>query len=527
MMAKDKANSRTRRIPVTARNVVATSQPLAVEAGIAIMKNGGNAIDAAIAAAITLTVVEPTSNGIGSDAFAIVWDGEKLHGINGSGRSPRAWTYQRFAGMERMPERGWYSVTVPGAVSVWVALSKRFGKLPFDDLFEPAIRHASDGFAITPKIAAAWANAENVLEDLPEFRKEFLAEGRAPKAGEIFKCPAQANTLREIADTKGESFYRGRLAEEIAAFSKMGGGAMTLHDLAEHKPIWVDPLGQSYSGNTLHELPPNCQGIAALIAAGILERFELSKYQPDSADSLHLQAEAMKLAFADIKAHLADPDFMTVDPLDFLKASYLDSRAEMMDMRRAAFPESGIPNDGGTVYLTTADSSGMMVSFIQSNYMGFGSGIVIPGTGISLQNRACGFTLENGHPNRVDGGKRPYHTIIPGFVTRNGKPVLSFGVMGGHMQAQGHIQMITRILDYHQNPQKASDAPRWYVTPDSKLAVEPGFDEKILDDLSARGHSIVTGLPESTFGGAQLIYRSDDFYIAGSDHRKDGLAVGF
>ncbi|MEE9552770.1 MAG: gamma-glutamyltransferase [candidate division Zixibacteria bacterium] len=526
-MPDSKFPSYSHRVPVTARNIVATSQPRAAQAGINMLKKGGNAVDAVIATAITLTVVEPTSNGIGGDAFAIVWDGKQLHGINGSGRSPKAWIYERFSHLDKTPQRGWDTVTVPGAVSVWAALSEKFGQLPFEQLFEPAIRYATDGFPITPKTARAWKSAATTLNEFPEFYKTFLPHGRAPKVGEIFSCEDQAKTLELIAGTKGESFYRGELAEKIVACSRKDGGLMTFDDLASHKPEWVTPLSQDYQDITLHELPPNGQGLAALIAIGILDRFDLSKYPMDSADSIHLQIEVLKLAFADIKAHLADPEYMKIDPYKFLKHDYLDSRAKLIDLNNASFPKSGIPYDGGTVYLTVADSDGMMVSFIQSNYMGFGSGIVIPGTGISMQNRGCGFTLEKGHPNQVDGGKRPYHTIIPGFVTKKDAPLLSFGVMGGHMQAQGHIQIITRIFDYGQNPQAASDFPRWYITEDSKIAVEPGFSADMLNELTSRGHTIITDLDESTFGGAQLIYKSDDGYIAGSDHRKDGLAIGF
>jgi gamma-glutamyltranspeptidase/glutathione hydrolase len=524
----DSSNPRySRRAPVSGRNIVATSQPLAAQTGITIMKKGGNAVDAALATAIALTVVEPTSNGVGGDAFAIVWDGNGLHGINGSGRSPGAWNYDRFAHLDKIPQRGWDSVTVPGAVSVWVALSRKFGRLAFKQLFDPAIEYARKGFRVSPKVAAAWRSSADVYQDFEEFRRVFLPNGRAPEASEIFRCDDLARTLEEIAETDGESFYRGELAEKIARCSENEGGAMNMDDLISHKPEWVTPLSQEYRDTTLHELPPNGQGLAALIAIGILDRFDISKYPVDSADSIHLQIEAMKLAFADVKAHLADPEYMRIDPDDLLKSDYLDSRAELIDPKKARFPESGIPYDGGTVYLAAADCDGMMVSFIQSNYTGFGSGVVIPGTGIAMQNRACGFTMEKGHPNQLDGDKRPYHTIIPGFVTKEGSPLLSFGVMGGHMQAQGHIQMMARIFDYGLDPQAASDFPRWFVTEDSEVAVEPGFPPNTLKELARRGHTIISGLPESTFGGAQLVPKTDDGYIAGSDHRKDGLAIGF
>ena len=519
---------RSQRMPVMAKNVVATSQPLATQAGIRMLLNGGNAVDAALATAITLTVVEPTSNGIGSDGFAIVWDGNGLHGINGSGRSPRSWSYERFSGREAMTKFGWDSVTVPGAVSVWVELSKRFGRLPFEDLFEPAISYAGDGYPVSPITARRWAVTPELYKDFPDFHQTFLPDGRAPAAGEWFRCKDQADTLAAIAASNGESFYRGALAETIAASAKRNGGAMTVDDLAEHRADWVELVSQEYRGYTLHEIPPNGQGIAALIALGILSQFDLASYPVDSVDSQHLQIEAMKMALADIRQHLADPDQMKIDPKDLLDPDYLASRARNIDMKKAQFPDTGIPLDKGTVYLTAADSDGMMVSFIQSNFMGFGSGIVVPGTGISFQNRGFGFTLEKGHPNQVDGNKRPYQTIIPGFVTKDGKPVMSFGVMGGHMQAQGHVQMMVRMFDYYQNPQTASDAPRWHLMQgDPRVAFEPGFSEKLLRGLSDRGHTITLDESDALFGGAQLIYRMDDYYVSGSDHRKDGCAIGF
>jgi gamma-glutamyltranspeptidase/glutathione hydrolase len=518
---------RSQTMPVMAKNIVATSQPLAVQAGVQMLQNGGNAVDAALASAITLTVVEPTSNGIGSDAYAIIWDGHKLHGINGSGRSPKKWSYERFAKYEEMPKFGWDAVTVPGAVSVWVALSERFGKLPFEDLFKPAIRYATDGFPVTPITARRWNDAAQRYKDFSGFCKAFLPSGRAPRAGEIFRCEDQGNTLTEIAQTRGGAFYQGRLAEAMAEAAESGGGALGFEDLSSHRCDWVEPIGMDYRGYRLHEIPPNGQGIAALIALGILEKFDLSSHSVDSVDSIHLQLEAMKLGIADIKQHLTDIDHMQVTPEDLLDSDYLSGQAERIDMGRAQFPESGIPVDNGTVYLTAADESGMMVSFIQSNYMGFGSGIVVPDTGIALQNRGYGFTLEKGHPNQVDGNKRPYQTIIPGFVTRDGQPVMSFGVMGGHMQAQGHVQMMTRIFDHAQNPQTASDAPRWHLMEhQQQVAIEPGFSKTLLEGLSARGHSLELDAPETLYGGAQLIYKMGDHYVSGSDHRKDGCAIG-
>jgi gamma-glutamyltranspeptidase/glutathione hydrolase len=518
---------RSQRMPVFARNVVATSQPLAAQAGLDMLRRGGNAVDAALAAAIALTVVEPTSNGIGSDAFAIVWDGHTLHGLNASGRSPQAWTPERFAGLKQMPQFGWDAVTVPGAVDAWVTLSKKFGKLPFADLFEPAMRYAHEGFLVSPKTAAKWSLTPELYQDYPEFAAAFLPGGKAPTTGELFCFPEQADTLRKIAETRGESFYRGELANRIVAHSKETGGAMTEADLAEHRSQWVGTIDLKYQGVNLHEIPPNSQGLAVLIALGILRHLNIQQYPVDSADSFHLQLETMKIALSEVYCHIADPAYMRVDVDALLDEAFLAERAAEIGMAHAQFPRSRLSVDKGTVYLTAADESGMMISMIQSNFNGFGSGIVIPGTGISMQNRGYGFSLESGHPNQADGGKRPYHTIIPGFVIRDEKPVMSFGVMGGHMQAQGHVQMMVRIFAYGQNPQTASDAPRWRVLEAGRIALEQGIPSAVIDDLKRRGHNMIANPAERLFGGAQLVCCLDRGYCAASDHRKDGQAVGF
>jgi len=514
-------------MPVLARNVVATSQPLAAQAGLRMLLQGGNAADAALAAAITLTVVEPTSNGIGSDAFALVWDGQSLHGFNGSGRSPRAWTPERFAGLSQMPAWGWDAVTVPGAVDAWVQLSEKFGRLPFADLFAPAIGYAQKGFVVSPLTAARWSVASELYREYPDFGQTFLPAGRAPRAGELFRCPDQARMLQLIAESRGESFYRGELAHKIVDCARSGGGAMALEDLADHRGQWVPPIAIQYRGMHLHEIPPNGQGLAALIALGILREFDLGRYPVDSADSIHLQVEAMKIALAEAYRHIADPNAMAAGPEAFLNQEFLESRSREIKLDQAARPESKIGADQGTVYLTAADDSGMLVSFIQSNYLGFGSGIVVPQTGISMQNRGYGFVLEPGHPNCAAGGKRPFHTIIPGFVTRDGRPLMSFGVMGGSMQAQGHVQMMVRIFDYEQNPQTASDAPRWHVADNFHLALEPGFSAAVVNELKDRGQIVIENPPHHVFGGAQLIYCLENGYCAASDHRKDGQAVGY
>ena len=519
----------SQRMPLLAKNVVATSQPLAAQAGLQALAKGGNAVDAALASAITLTVVEPTANGIGSDAFAILWDGERLVGLNASGRAPAEWTPGRFQGRAAMPVHGWDAVTVPGCVSAWVALSQRYGKLPFPDLFQAAIRYARDGFMVSPITAKSWERQAPNLKGFSEFSWTFLPKDRAPRAGERFYCPQQAETLEEIAASKGESFYRGKLAERIALASRSEDGAHTVEDFAAHRCDWVEPISVEYRGYRLHEIPPNGQGIVALMALGMLRHFDLAALPVDGADSLHLQIEAMKLAFADAYRYVSDPATMEFDAARLLDDDYLAARAKAIDMKRAQDPPPGEPRAGGTVYLATADANGMMVSYIQSNYMGFGSGIVVPGTGISLQNRGAGFSLKPGHPNLVGPGKRPFQTIIPGFLTKDGKPVMSFGVMGGQMQPQGHAQMVTRIVDYHQNPQSASDGPRWIVNSDFSVSFETErFAPGVLEELKGRGHRVVESEAAMFgFGGAQLVWRLDDGYCAGSDHRKDGHAIGF
>jgi gamma-glutamyltranspeptidase / glutathione hydrolase len=516
----------SKRMPVLAENVVASSQPLAAQAGLQMLRMGGNAVDAALATAITLTVVEPNNNGLGSDAFAIVWDGKSLHGLNGSGKSPKALSPKAFEGMTAIPPLGWLPTTVPGAVSAWVALHERFGKLPFCQLFLPAIEYAEKGYLLVPIIGKSWNELVEVYKDSPDWKSTFLFNGKPPRIGERVVLPHHARTLTRIMETKGEAYYRGDIAEKIVAHSKKTGGFFSLEDFAGHTPLWVSPIGCEYRGDTLHEIPPNGQGIAALIMLGILSSFDMKSFSVDSADSIHLQIEAMKLAFADARRYVADPEYMTVPPAAMLDPEYLRKRAALIDMKKAQDPSWGTPPKGGTVYLTAADENGMMVSYIQSNFWSFGSGIVIPDTGINLQNRGLCFTLEEGHPNRVGGGKRPYHTIIPAFVTRGGRPVMSFGVMGGAMQPQGHSQMMIRIFDYGQNPQAASDAPRWQVMKNLEIALEPGVRPSVIDDLVSRGHTLVT-IDEPWYGGAQLIYRLDDGYCAASEKRKDGQAVGF
>ncbi|WP_099288030.1 gamma-glutamyltransferase [Mycobacterium persicum] len=513
------------RTPVLARNVVCASQPLAAQAGLRMLAQGGNAVDAVLATAITLTLVEPVSNGIGSDAFAIVWDGGQLHGLNASGRSPAGWTPEYFGGQE-VPSLGWNSVTVPGAVSAWAELHKRFGKLPFAALFAPAIHYGRNGFLVSPTIARQWAAQVALLAGQPGFGEAFLPNGRAPRAGEVFRLPDHARTLEEIATSNGVAFYQGGLAEIIARHAKSHGGVMTVEDLSAHRADWVTPISHDYRGYRVHEIPPNGQGIVALIALGILQHFDMAALGVDSADSVHVQIEAIKLAFADALAYVGDPDYMRLTPAQLLNEDYLAGRAAQIDMQRAQSFEAGMPT-GGTVYLTAADSNGMMVSMIQSNNMGFGSGVVIPGTGISLHNRGANFVAAKGHPNQVGPGKRPYHTIVPGFVTKDGRPVMSFGVMGGTMQPQGQTQVVVRIVDFDQNPQAACDGPRFRVVQGMQVTVEDGFPAATIDELARRGHEFVTVDDYNQFGSCQAIWCLDDGYLAASDPRRDGQAVGF
>jgi len=528
------------RLPVFARNIVSTSHPLAAQAGLRMLWRGGNAVDAAIAAAAVLTIVEPVSCGLGSDAFCILWDGQQLHGLNASGRAPQAWTpayFQRKYGDNAMqpPKRGIDSVTVPGAVAGWVALSERFGKLPFEELMQPAIETAERGFLLSVVVQEKWAAPVEELKGQPGFAQAFLPRGRAPEVGELFQFAAAAQGLRAIGKTKGQAFYGGEIAEAIERFSNTHGGSLKASDFAAYQAEWVKPIAMDYRGHTLHEIPPNGQGIAALIALGILDNFDLAALQRDGVDSQHVQIEAMKLAFADVYRYVAEESSMEVTAAQMLDKSYLKQRAKLIDMQRAQDFKAGNPAKGGTIYLTAADENGMMVSFIQSNYMGFGSGCVEPTFGVSLQNRGHAFAVRSGglNPaNLVAPGKRPFHTIIPAFLTQDGQPVMSYGVMGANMQPQGHVQTLVRMLDYAQNPQAACDAPRWRYNEGLVINVEAGMDAHTVQGLQQRGHTMeVINDSYQDFGSGQFIWRMGDpkvqGYVAASDSRRDGLVAGF
>ncbi len=555
----------SQRLPVFGRNVVSTSHPLAAQAGLRMLQNGGNAVDAAIATAAVMTIVEPVSNGLGSDAFCILWDGQQLHGLNASGCAPTAWTPDYFerkygADAKSLPLRGWDSATVPGAVAGWVALSERFGKLPFADLLQGAIEIAERGYCVPVVVQQKWSAAAPILCDLPGFAQAFLPHGRAPNVGELFQFAAAAKSLRLIAESKGAAFYQGEIAAAAAAHARDNGGAMTAADFAAYRPEWVTPLSKNYRGHTLHEIPPNGQGIAAQMALGILQNFDVASLPLDGVDSQHLQIEAMKLAFADVYRYVSDGATMEVTPAQMLDDDYLASRAKLIDLKRAQNFGAGNFVKGGTIYLTAADESGMMVSFIQSNYMGFGSGIVVPGYGLSMQNRGHGFSLNPNSPNVVAPGKRPFHTIIPAFLTkpkagvstpslstgegRGGgensanlnthhiEPVMSFGIMGGNMQPQAHMQTLVRMLDHGQNPQAACDAPRWRFNAGLEINVEAAMNPVTSQALKDRGHQVdVIQDTYQDFGAGQFIWRLGDpaveGYVAASDSRRDGQAAAF
>jgi gamma-glutamyltranspeptidase/glutathione hydrolase len=534
----------TPRLPVFARNIVSTSHPLAAQAGLRILWQGGNAVDAAIAAAACMTVVEPVSNGLGGDCFALIWDGKELHGLNASGVAPAAWNVDYFRkkygeqhGIAKQPTRGVDTTTVPGVIAGWEALHAKFGKLPFADLMAPAIEIAERGHAVAHIVARKWAAAVPELKDLPGYAQTFMPNGRAPTTSEMIRMPGHARTLRMLAKEGPRAYYEGEIAQRIAAWSAQHGGALTTDDLRNYRADWVKPIEKDYRGYTVHEIPPNGQGIAALMALGILEKFDVSRLAVDRVHSQHLQIEAMKLAFADLYKYVADPRSMEVTPEQMLDDAYLTARAKLINPDRATQFDFGMPKSGGTIYLSSADEQGMMVSFIQSNYMGFGSGVVVPDLGIALQNRGCGFSMDPKSANVVEGGKRPFHTIIPAFLTQKvdgrHEAVMSFGVMGGDMQPQGHLQSIVRMIDYGQQPQAACDAPRWKVNRDFTVDIESTLDRETVAGLVAMGHQLKSiDDPYMDFGSGQYIWRLDRNdpergYVAASDSRRDGLAAGY
>lgn len=514
--------------------MTAASQPLAAQAGLEMMTLGGNAIDAAIAIAACLTVMEPTGCGIGGDAFALIWSEGRLHGLNSSGCAPERASAEelRRNGHKKMPLRGWYPVNVPGIPAAWAEMSSRFGKLPFEKLLDPAIRYAERGFPVSPMIALQWKRAFDMFsqelhgEQYKSFFETFTVNGRAPVAGELWRNPAQAESLRRIAATKAEAFYTGDLAEKIDVFSRKYGGWLRYDDLAHYKPEWVEPISIGYGGLDVWEIPPNGQGIAALMALNILKNFELP--ERETVESYHLQAEAMKLAFADAMEYVADPKSMKYTVSDLLSPEFAKERAKLVDPKKAILPAAGKPFAGGTVYLATADGGGNMVSFIQSNYAGFGSGLAVPGTGITLHNRGNNFSLDPQSANCLAPGKKPYHTIIPGFITKDGEAVGPFGVMGAFMQPQGHVQMLLNLTRYNMNPQDALNAPRWQWMEGIRVGVEPAAGQKIIDGLKALGHDVEVPTDSISYGRGQMILRDKNGVLAGAtEPRVDGHVAAY
>ena len=526
-----------RRQPVFApHGVVATSQPLASQAGLAILRQGGNAVDAALAAGIALTVVEPASNSIGGDTLALVWDGKRLHGLNGTGRAPAALTAEvlRRRGHDAMPVHHWAAVTAPGAPAAWRDLHQRFGKLPFATLFTAAIEYAEHGYPVPPISQRGWRRSLEQIhtslsgEEFAGLPAVFAPEGRAPHVGEIWRNPEMARTLRLIAETNADAFYRGEIAERIAGFAARTGGFLSADDLARHTSDWVEPITTSYRGYDVWEMPPSTQGLAALLALNILEGYELSRFPRDSVESFHVQLEAMKLAFADVHHYVADPQHEHVPVEELLSKAYAAKRRALIG-EQALLAEVGDPLGNDTTYLCAADADGMMVSYIQSTFHSFGAHIVVPGTGFPLQNRGHGFSLADGHANRLAPGKRPFHTLIPGFLTHQGQAIGPFGVMGGHMQPQGHVQMMVNTLDYAMDPQSSLGAPRWWWGQERSIKLEPGA-ASLADALAARGHAVEVDAEVDWAGRGQIIWRLSDEtggYVARSEPRADGQAAGY
>ena len=526
--------------------MAATSHPLATQIALEIMKKGGNAIDAAIAANAALGLMEPTSNGIGGDLFAIVWDAKtaSLYGLNASGRSPGSLTLEWFRqeGIEKIPPYGPLPVSVPGAVDGWFELHGRFGRLPMAEILRPTIEYARSGHPVHETIAYYWDRSIGSRAPYPGFLEQMTIEGRAPAAGEMWKNPNLANTLERIGNEGRDVFYKGDIARVIGEYMLSNSGFLSYDDMASHSSTWVDPVSMNYRGFDVWELPPNGQGIAALQILAIMEQHDVAGMGFGSADYIHLFLEAKKLAFEDRARFYSDPAFMDVSVDKLISENYAAERNKLIDMKKAAkkFPhgDPAILRDGDTIYLTTADSEGNMVSLIQSNYRGMGSGMTPPGLGFVLQDRGELFTLQEGHPNSFAPGKLPFHTIIPSFITRDGQPLISFGLMGGGMQPQGHAQIVANIIDFGMGLQEAGDAPRIHHSGSSEptgeimddggiVNLETGFDYEVIRDLVNRGHNIQYA--SGPYGGYQAIMKHPEYgvYIGASESRKDGQAAGY
>ncbi len=528
--------SSRRTVVYARRGMVATGQPLAAQAGLSILQRGGNAIDAAIATAAALTVTEPTANGIGGDCFAIVWDGTALYGLNASGPAPASLSLHALEsrGLAEIPRYGPIPITVPGAPAGWAALSRRFGRLPLSETLEPAVEYAEEGFPVSPTASRHWQRAADLYAAarsgesagwLDPWFDTFAPSGCAPVPGQLWRSPAHARTLHLIGASNARQFYEGELADRIEAFVRRAGGFLSRRDLESYHVEWVEPIKVRYRGYEVCELPPNGQGIVVLMALRILDGFEFD--EPDTARTAHLQIEAIKLAFADAMAYVADPEWMKIPVSALLSNAYIDSRRALIK-DSAQPPQHGLPFSGGTVYLTAADAEGRMVSFIQSNYTGFGSGMVVPGTGIALHNRGLNFSLDPKHPNALAPGKRPYHTIIPGFLMKDGAAVGPFGVMGAFMQPQGHLQVLTRCIDFHMNPQEALDGYRWQWVGGTRIQVEPGFPPETANALAAMGHQIEIQSDIAAMGRGEIIWRDEHGVLCGgTEPRTDGCVAAW
>ena len=521
--------------------MIATSHPLATQIGLDILKKGGTAIDAAIAANIALGLMEPTGSGMGGDLFAIVWDAKehKLFGLNASGPAPQSISLDYFKEqkLNKIPPFGPLPVTVPGAVDGWVKLHEKFGNQSFASLFEPTIEYARKGFPVTETIAYYLDKSKDVFKKYPNFAEVWMREGKTTKKGEIFKNPQLAKTLEIISNKGRAGFYEGEVAKTISDFIQAQGGFLTYQDLAEFHSEWVEPVTTNYRGYDIWELPPNGQGVAALQILNILENFDVKKMGLFSSEYIHLFVEAKKLAFADRAKHYADPNFAKIPIQQLISKSYAKERAALIDPEKPALvDQSGISSNGDTIYLTAADEYGNMISLIQSNYRGMGSGMVPPGLGFMLQDRGELFSLKEGHKNVIKGGKRPFHTIIPAFVTKDNQPYISFGVMGGATQPQAHAQVLINLIDFGYNLQEAGDAPRMVhsgstqptdeeMTSGGTLSLEKGFGEDIEQALKKMGHTIK--YEKGIFGGYQAIMLKDGVYFGASESRKDGQASGY
>lgn len=515
------------------KGMVATGNILASEAGLDIIKRGGNAIDAAVATAATLTVVEPTSNGLGGDAFAIVWFNGEIYGLNGSGFSPKSLNVDTVLslGYEKMPNYGLIPITVGGIPGTWEALIKRFGKLTLKEVLEPAIRYAKEGYVVQAEVSKGWEAAFNTykkeLSSNDEFQgwfDTFSFNGTYPKVGEIVKLPYHAKTLEDMSRYGADIFYKGDIAERIDLFMKKYGGYLTKEDLSLYEPEWVTPLSVNYRGFDIHELPPNGHGITVLMALNILKRFDLKSLS--SFETRHLEIEALKIAFTDVQKYVSDSRHMKIKTEELLSEDYAEKMSSLIT-KKALDPKANIFSSGGTVYLASADGEGNMVSFIESNYIGFGSGIVIPETGVALHNRGANFSLDETSGNYLMPLKKPYHTIIPGFISKDKTAVGPFGVMGAFMQPQGHLQVLTNIIDYNMNPQEALDKPRWQWTKSKTIELEQGFDNTLALKLLRAGHDIDIKADSTSFGRGEIILRNDNGVLCGGcEPRTDaGIAV--